>query len=165
MQKTIYLAGGCFWGVEKYMGLVPGVVATEVGYANGSFANPTYEQVYQGNTGFAETCRVAYNTTIIDLDGILAHFFNIIDPTTLNYQAGDTGSHYRTGIYYTDPAEETVIATALADLQTKYTAPIVTENLPLSNYYPAEEHHQKYLDKNPDVYCHIPQSKYEQLLP
>jgi len=165
MEKTIHLAGGCFWGVEKYMGLVKGIVSTEVGYANGgdNNPNPTYEEVYTGTTGFAETVKIVYDTNIIDLSGVLAHFFNIIDPTTLNRQADDIGSHYRTGVFYTNPAEAVIIAASLENLQKSYEKPIVTENLPLLNYYPAEERHQKYLDKNPRGYCHIPQSKYDEL--
>ncbi|MCL2752935.1 MAG: peptide-methionine (S)-S-oxide reductase MsrA [Defluviitaleaceae bacterium] len=164
MYKIIHLAGGCFWGVEKYMGLVKGVVSTEVGFANGNFNNPTYEDVYKGDTGFAEAVKITYDSTVIDLSSLLDYFYNIIDPTTLNRQANDVGSHYRTGVYYENEADAKIINTSLTQLQSKYQAPIVVENLPLSNYYPADEYHQKYLDKNPSGYCHIPQSKYDEIL-
>jgi len=160
MQKQIYLAGGCFWGVEKYLAMMPGVIATEVGYANGITQNPSYEDVCSGNTGFAEAVLVTYNAEQTSLDTLLGHFYEIINPTMLNQQGPDIGSQYRTGIYYTDPAEMEAIATSLANLQKAYDAPIVTENLPLENYYKAEEYHQKYLDKNPGGYCHIPAYKY-----
>ena len=163
MKKEIYLAGGCFWGVEKYLALLDGVTSTEVGYANGHTENPTYEDICTGNTGFAETVRVVYDPAIINLDALLNQFYNIIDPTTKNRQGPDIGSQYRTGIYHTNPADAAVIAKSLNDLQKSYdNAPIVTENLPLDNYYKAEEYHQKYLDKNPGGYCHIPQHKYEE---
>ena len=159
MQKEIILAGGCFWGVEKYLGLLGQVAATEVGFANGQGENPSYEQVYTGQTGFAEVVRVSYTG---ELSALLQQFYKIIDPTTKNRQAGDVGSHYRTGVYFADPSEEAVIAASLAELQKEYDAPLVVENLPLLNYYPAEEYHQKYLEKNPEGYCHIPESMYDE---
>ena len=162
MKKEIYLAGGCFWGVEKYLALLDGVLETEVGYANGHTENPTYEDVCTGNTGFAEAVRVVYDAASIDLDFLLGQFYNIIDPTTKNRQADDIGSQYRTGIYHTNPADAAIAAKSLNDLQNAYEAPIVTENLPLTNYYKAEEYHQKYLDKNPGGYCHIPEHKYDE---
>ena len=162
MLKTIYLAGGCFWGVEKYMSLADGITETEVGFANGNGENPAYEEVYTGSTGFAETVRVVYDPVKIPLPLLLNRFYEIIDPTTLNRQADDMGSHYRTGIYYTNAEEQPTISASLAELQTQYDKPIVTENLPLINYYPADEYHQKYLDKNPEGYCHIPPSMFEE---
>ena len=161
MQREIYLAGGCFWGVEKYLGLLDGIVATEVGYANGYTENPTYEDVCTGKTGFAEAVCVVYDDAVIGLDSLLAQFYNIIDPTTKNRQGGDIGSQYRTGVYHTNPLDADTITKSLEDLQKAYKTPIVTENLPLTNYYKAEEYHQKYLDKNPGGYCHIPEEKYE----
>ena len=159
MTKEIVLAGGCFWGVQKYMGLLGQVVCSEVGYANGRGENPTYEQVYTGETGFAEVVKVAYTGELITL---LKAFYKIIDPTSLNRQAGDVGSHYRTGVFYSTPEEEAVVRASLAALQKDYDAPIVVENLPLTNYYRAEEYHQNYLDKNPNGYCHIPESMYDE---
>lgn len=158
----IYLAGGCFWGVQKYFDLIPGIIKTEVGYANGNGENPTYEQVYTGTTGFAETLRVVYDAGIINLNFILEQYYKIIDPTSLNKQGGDTGSHYRTGIFYTNPDEQEIIAASLAQLQKEYSSPIVVENTALTAFYKAEEHHQDYLNKNPGGYCHIPSSKFNE---
>ena len=162
MEKEIYLAGGCFWGVEKYINLLDGIITTEVGYANGCTENPTYEDVCTGGTGFVEAVRVVYDAGVTDLDSLLEEFYKIIDPTTKNRQGPDIGNQYRTGIYYTNPSDAGNIAKSLDNLKKNYDAPIVTENMPLDNYYKAEEYHQKYLDKNPGGYCHIPEYKYEE---
>jgi methionine-S-sulfoxide reductase len=99
MKKSeIYLAGGCFWGTEHFLNLIDGVVSTEVGYANGTTENPTYQEVCKNNTGHAETVRVIYDADKISLEKILSLFFKIIDPTSLNRQGGDVGKQYRTGI-------------------------------------------------------------------
>ena len=153
--RDIWLAGGCFWGLEAYLEQLRGVVWTQVGYANGDTSNPTYEQVCHGNTGHAETVFVRYDPAQIPLATLLAYFFKVIDPTTLDRQGADRGRQYRSGIYYRDAADEPVIRVVIADEQRKYRAPVVTEVMPLYNYYPAEEYHQKYLDKNPGGYCHI----------
>lgn len=155
--KTIYLAGGCFWGVEAYFSRVKGVVKTTVGYANGKTQNPTYEQVCTGETEYAETVRVEYSE--ISLEKILEHFFQIIDPTTLNKQAFDIGTQYRSGIYYTNEDDLEIIEPIIKKEQQKYTRPIVTEVKKLESFYNAENYHQKYLDKNPNVYCHVDLSK------
>jgi len=160
MQKQIHLAGGCFWGVEKYMAQQDGVIATEVGYANGHTTNPTYEEVCTGGTGFAEAVCITYDAAIIGLDALLALFYKVIDPTIKNRQGGDIGSQYRTGVYYINQDDAAVITKSLTSLQKDHKAPIVTENQPLANYYKAEEYHQKYLDKNPGGYCHIPEEMY-----
>ncbi|MDR0389888.1 MAG: peptide-methionine (S)-S-oxide reductase MsrA [Spirochaetaceae bacterium] len=154
-MKTIYLAGGCFWGAEKYLARIPGVTKTEVGYANGRTANPSYEDVCRKDTGHAETVKVEYDDTVLSLTSLLELFYLAIDPTTVNRQGHDTGTQYRTGIYYTGPDELPVIEASLASLQREYDKPVVVEALPLKNYYTAEEYHQKYLDKNPGGYCHI----------
>lgn len=161
MPKEIYLAGGCFWGVQKYFDCLPGVLDTTVGYANGFTKNPSYEEVYTGATGFAETVHVVYDDEVVDLDFILQQFYKIIDPTSLNRQGADVGSQYRTGIYYLDKKEEGIIAQSLAELGTCHDKPIVVENLPLASFYKAEERHQGYLYKNPGGYCHIPTSKFD----
>lgn len=160
MEKIIYLAGGCFWGVEK-LSLIPGVLKTEVGYANGKTANPTYEQVCRENTGHSETVKVVYDDRRITLRALLMRFFEVIDPTSVNKQGNDRGEQYRTGIYYTDPGEKAEIEAALEDLQTRYEKTVVVEALPLENYYAAEDYHQGYLDKNPSGYCHIPAGAFE----
>lgn len=162
-MKTIYFAGGCFWGVEKYLLFIPGVVRTEVGYANGRTENPSYEDVCRRNTGHAETVKVDYDPSRLDLSFLLELFFEIIDPTSLNRQGNDVGEQYRTGVYYIDDSDKAVIEAAVSVVATKAEAPVVVEVKPLENYYPAEEYHQKYLDKNPKGYCHVGPSKFEQL--
>ena len=153
--KTIYLAGGCFWGTEHFLSLVHGVVEAEVGYANSNVPNPTYREVCTGKTGAAETVKVVYNPREVSLPFLLDLYYQTIDPTSLNRQGNDRGTQYRTGIYYTDPAEAPVIEKSLAELQTEYRKPLAIEAGPLKNFYPAEDYHQDYLDKNPGGYCHI----------
>lgn len=161
MEKTIYFGGGCFWGVEKYFSCVDGVTETEVGYANGHTENPTYEEVCRGHTGYAETVKVVYECQKVELEQLLFLFYQIIDPTAVNRQGNDIGPQYRTGIYYTDPKEKPLIMQSLAQLQKSYQAPITVEVGPLRNFWPAEEYHQKYLDRNPSGYCHIGKDKFE----
>ena len=151
----IYFAGGCFWGVEHYFKQVRGVVETQAGYANGNRARPDYEEVCTGRTGFAETVRVTFDATQVDLDLLLQLYFKAIDPTSLNRQGGDAGSQYRTGIFFTDPQDEAKARQALDELAKQYEDPIVVELLPLKNFYAAEDYHQDYLDKHPDGYCHL----------
>ena len=154
-MKEIYLAGGCFWGLQKYFDEVNGVQGTQVGYANGKTENPTYEDVCCGGSGFAEAVWVKYDEREISLRDILALFFHAIDPTARNRQGNDIGEQYRTGVYYTDGADAPVIEGYIKELQEKYKEPIATEAGPLKNYYRAEEYHQDYLKKNPGGYCHI----------
>ena len=156
--KDIYLAGGCFWGTEHFFKQINGVVSTEVGFANGYTANPTYEQVYTDNTGYAETVHIVYDPSQVTLKFLMQMFFTAIDPTSMNKQGHDEGTRYRTGIYYTDSADRIVINEVFAEEQTKYTQPLVVEREPLANFYPADEYHQDYLDKHPDGYCHLPQA-------
>lgn len=160
MEKTITLAGGCFWGLEKFLGYIKGVVSTEAGYANGQTENPIYNDVCRLNTGHAEVVKVVYDSSIISLPYLLSVFYSAIDPTMLNRQGNDDGTQYRTGIYYSDPEDKPLIDSSLMELQKKISKPIVVECLPLENYYPAEEYHQKYLDKNPEGYCHIGASEF-----
>lgn len=155
-MKEIYLAGGCYWGTEKFMSVIRGVVETEVGFANGYVAAPSYRQVCDTDTGHAETVRVVYDPEILPLEKLLNLFWRIIDPTSFEKQGEDVGNQYRTGVYYVDESDRPVIEASLADLATRYDAPIVVECLPLDCFYPAEEYHQKYLDKNPTGYCHVP---------
>lgn len=161
MQKEIYLAGGCFWGMEKYLASIKGVLATDVGYANGVIEHPTYEQVCTGSFGFAETVRLTYDPGVAPLPFLLGLYFDVIDPTSVNRQGGDRGLQYRTGIYYTDSADEPTIRAELDTLAARLPAPVAVELKPLQNYYSAEEYHQDYLDKNPGGYCHIGPSKFE----
>lgn len=155
MKREIHLAGGCFWGVERYLSLLPGVVETQVCYANGRTQNPSYEQVCRENTGHAEAVRVVYDPQQLPLGRLLDWFYEIIDPTLTDRQGNDRGTQYRTGVYYTDPADLPVIQDSIRRLQEKYSQPVVTQVLPLENSFPAEEYHQDYLVKNPGGYCHI----------
>ena len=159
--KHIYLAGGCFWGTEHFFKQITGVVETEVGFANGQTDNPTYEQVYTDTTGYAETVHVVYDQDMVCLEFLLRMFFVAIDPTSLNKQGHDEGTRYRTGIYYADAADLPVIEKIYAEEQKKYQQPLVVENLPLQNFYPADEYHQDYLDKHPDGYCHLPKALFD----
>ena len=144
-MKTIYLAGGCFWGLEKYVDQVNGVIGSEVGYANGRNQNATYGD----SSGYAEAVKIDYDPEVAPLPFLLDLYYDAIDPTTVNRQGNDFGSEYRTGIYYTDPADKAVIEQSIAELQKKYSKPIAIEVKPLTTYSKAEEYHQKYLDKNP----------------
>lgn len=155
-RRVIYLAGGCYWGVEKYLSNIPGVKETEVGFANGSTHHPTYQQVRYENTGHAETVRVCYDADELPLEKLLRLFFRIIDPTSVDKQGEDEGHQYRTGVYYTDEADAPVITEELHKLSMQFDAPLAVENCALNHFYSAEEYHQKYLDKNPGGYCHVP---------
>lgn len=161
MTREIYLAGGCFWGAEHFLKQIQGVVSTEVGFANGHLENPTYKQVYTDTTGHAETVHVTYDPAQVSLKFLLELFFKAIDPTSLNKQGEDTGTRYRTGVYYTDPADLPQIEAVFAAEQQKLDAPLMVEKLPLQNFYRAEEYHQDYLDKNPTGYCHLPTALFE----
>ena len=151
--KTIYLAGGCFWGLEAYMQKLNGVEDAISGYANGKTENPSYYDLK--TSGHAETVKVIYNPEIISLEDILAHYLRVVNPVSVNKQGNDVGTQYRTGIYYTDEAEKAIIENVLAKEQTKHDKPIAIEVEPLRHFYEAEEYHQDYLEKNPGGYCHI----------
>lgn len=161
--RDIYFAGGCFWGVEEYFSRVPGVVDTISGYANGRTENPTYEEVCSDATGFAETVHVKYNPEIVGLRTLAALFFELIDPVSVNRQGSDSGTQYRTGIYYTETEDRAPVEAMLAALQKEYEEPLAVELEPLMNFYPAENYHQDYLQKNPGGYCHIDFSSLERL--
>ena len=156
MKKEIYLAGGCYWGVEKYISNLKGILETTVGFANGNTHSPTYQQVRYENTGHAETVKVVYDTDVISLRALLRLFYKIIDPTSLDRQGEDVGHQYRTGVYFTDPDDSATVAETLAELEAAVGKEIVVEACPLEHFYDAEEYHQKYLDKNPGGYCHVP---------
>ncbi len=160
-ERDICLAAGCFWGAEKYLKLIEGVTFTEVGFANGNTENPTYKEVYTDQTGYAETVHLRYNPSIVSLRFLLEMYFKAIDPTSLNKQGEDEGTRYRTGIYYSDYADRTVIDEVVAEEAKKYGLPLCVEVEPLRNFYPADEYHQDYLDKNPSGYCHLPVALFE----
>lgn len=162
--KEIYLAGGCFWGMEAYLERIYGVADAVSGYANGHTENPKYEDLLYNNSGHAETVQVKYDPERISLQALLAYYMKVVDPTSINQQGNDKGLQYRTGIYYTDPAEEKIIREFLAEQQKKYEKPIRIENLPLDNFTKAEDYHQDYLQKNPNGYCHIDLNKAQEIV-
>lgn len=154
-MKEIIVAGGCFWGVEEYYRRLKGIIDTEVGYAQGKTANPTYQQVCHDGTDHAEVVLLKYDPNVISLTMILDHLFRMIDPTSVNKQGNDVGRQYRTGVYYQDEADKVVIENFINERQKNYEQPIVVENQQLTEFYPAETYHQKYLVKNPSGYCHV----------
>ena len=156
-MKTIYLAGGCFWGVQKFFDQFEGVESTETGYANGPDEEPAYEDVCRGS-GHAEAVKIDYNEKAISLSELLEYFFKVIDPLSVNRQGNDVGIQYRTGIYYTDESDVAEIKAVCAKEQDRLGAQLAVEIKSLRNFFPAEEYHQKYLDKNPGGYCHIPEA-------
>lgn len=160
-ESEIFLAAGCFWGAEKYLKLIEGVTFTEVGFANGNTDNPTYKEVYTDRTGYAETVHLRYDPTIVSLRFLLEMYFKAIDPTSLNKQGEDEGTRYRTGIYYNDPADLPIVDDVVAEEAKKYGLPLQVEVESLRNFYPADEYHQDYLDKNPSGYCHLPIALFE----
>ena len=152
---VIYLAGGCFWGIEHLMQSIPGVVNATSGYANGQAGDaPTYDTVLTGETGYRETVRVEYETKQVSLDMILFTYFRVIDPTIENQQGNDVGTQYQTGIYYADEASKETVE-RIADIERQRAEIFAVEIEPLERFYDAEEYHQDYLEKNPFGYCHI----------
>ena len=160
-RNVIYLAGGCFWGLEKLMQSIPGVTEAVSGYANGTGeADANYRTVVGGRTGFRETVKVTYDPAQVSLDALLLAYFYVIDPTVENRQGNDVGSQYQTGVYYTDDAAKETVE-RIAALERGRRVKFVVEIGPLVNFFPAEEYHQDYLDKNPNGYCHIPRAEIE----
>lgn len=160
--SVIYLAGGCFWGLEKLMESVPGVLSAVSGYANGlEEIVPKYQLVLGGQTGYRETVRVAYDPQKVSLDSLLFAYFRVIDPTIENAQGPDVGTQYQAGIYYADEESREVVERVTAVERRRF-EPFAVETGPLTRFYEAEEYHQDYLDKNPDGYCHISTLKMQQ---
>lgn len=155
-MKKIIFAGGCFWGVEAYFNIIDGVTTTKVGYANGNTENPTYEEVCEHGTGYAEACYLEYDENKVLLKKLLSAYWKVVDPTIQDRQGHDVGNQYRTGIYYVDDKDLEVILESKEEEQKNYKDKIVTEISPLNTFYDAEVYHQKYLDKHPNGYCHIP---------
>ncbi|WP_308699331.1 peptide-methionine (S)-S-oxide reductase MsrA [Mycoplasma zalophi] len=161
--KQIYLAGGCFWGMQAWLKLQRGAIKTWVGYANSDTLKPSYQDLINKKSKAVETVEFIYDSSITSLDKILYNFLLTIDPTSLNFQANDIGLQYRNGIYWNQKnfseQENTLIEQEILNTikkaQENYQKPIVTEVLNLENFYLAEEYHQDYLDKNPGAYCHI----------
>ena len=154
-MQTIYLAGGCFWGTQKFFDQFDGVLETEVGYANGPSQAPSYQDVCH-DSGHAETVRVVYDEAVLPLRQLLGYYFMVIDPLSVNQQGHDRGIQYRTGVYYTEESQLPQIQAVFAEEEKKAGAKLAVELMPLKNFFSAEEYHQKYLDKNPGGYCHIP---------
>lgn len=175
--KRICLAGGCFWGTEAYLRKLPGVLSTQVGYANSRVADPSYELVCSGATDAVEAVMVEYDPAVLPLPLLLEAFFRTIDPTSVNRQGNDRGTQYRSGIYWipdegegpprsdaagsanveaqSDPDDLAAIKRAVAKVQAQHSAPVATEVMPLAGFAPAEDYHQDYLQKNPSGYCHV----------
>jgi len=154
-MRDIYYAGGCFWGVEEYFSRIPGVLEVTSGYANGECAHPSYREVCSGRTGHAETVHVRYDPNTVGLETLTELFFRIIDPLSLNKQGNDVGTQYRTGVYYVREEDEALLRGVMDAEQSRHARPLAVELLPLRQFFPAEEFHQKYLRKNPGGYCHI----------
>ena len=154
-MKTIYLAGGCFWGTQHFVRKLRGVVSTRVGYANGNTENPTYDQVKYEHTGHAETVEVVFDETVLPVEKLLNCYYMTIDPLSVNRQGMDFGVQYRTGIYYTDAELVPAIEASLAALAQKLGQKPAIEVCPLRQFFEAEPNHQDYLMKNPTGYCHI----------
>ncbi len=151
-MNKIVVAGGCFWGVEAYFKLKPFTIDTTVGYANSNTADPDYKLVCTGITNAAEAVEIKYEG---ELKNVLDTLFHIIDPTLINRQGHDHGSQYRTGIYYETEEDKTQAEAYIDSIRAHFAKPIATEVKKLENFWPAEEYHQDYLDKNPGGYCHI----------
>lgn len=152
MKRTIYLAGGCFWGCQAYFERLKGVIDTTVGYANGNTINPRYEDLKSGRATHAETVKIDYDDKVISLDSLLSHFLRFVDPYSVNKQGGDSGLQYRSGVYYEKEEDK---KTALDFFSSHLKPDYKIQVQPLINFYQAEEYHQNYLDKNPDGYCHV----------
>jgi peptide-methionine (S)-S-oxide reductase len=155
-MQTITLGGGCFWCTEAVYVKVRGITDVESGYSNGQSAQPSYEAVCTGRTGCNEVVKLAYDPAEISLNEILEIFFVIHDPTSLNRQGNDAGTQYRSGIYYSTAMQKQQIDAFLQTASQDHTfeKSIVTEVLPLADYWPAEDYHQDYFENNPSQgYC------------
>ena len=153
MMAEIYLAGGCFWGLEAYFSRIKGVEKTSVGYANGQVETTNYQLLKE--TDHAETVEVVYNPEQVSLREILRYYFRVIDPLSVNQQGNDRGRQYRTGVYYTNPADLSIIESVFAEEEAQVGQKLAVEREALRHYILAEDYHQDYLQKNPTGYCHI----------
>ena len=152
-MKIIYVAGGCFWGVEAYYKKLKGIIDTECGYANGNSINPSYEDLKKHIATHAETVKIVYDENVISLTKILEHFLRIVDPYEINHQGEDYGIQYRKAIYYVNENEEKVIIDYFDSIEKSKPFAIQIEKL--DAFYDAESYHQDYLDNNPNGYCHV----------
>ena len=152
--ETIVLGGGCCWCLDALYKKVEGVLSITSGYTGGATKNPTYSEVCNGTTGHAEVVKLEYDPNIVSLEVLLRIFFEIHDPTTLNQQGGDVGTQYRSAIFYESEAQKLLAEKINAEAQANWKNPIVTEIVPLGDFYTAENYHQDYYAKNPDQpYC------------
>jgi len=155
-EKAV-LAGGCFWGMEEIIRKIPGVIDTTVGYAGGTTASPTYDKVKHGDTGYAESIEVVFDPKKLSYEQLLGWYFRMHDPTTKNRQGNDWGTQYRSAIFYENEQQKTIAeqVKAKVDHSGKWKNPVVTEIVPAGLFFPAEDYHQDYLEKNPGGYtCH-----------
>ena len=152
-MAEIYLAGGCFWGLEEYFSRISGVLQTSVGYANGQVETTNYQLIKE--TDHAETVQVVYDEKVVSLREILLYYFRVIDPLSVNQQGNDRGRQYRTGIYYLEEADLPTINTVVREQELLIGRKIAVEVEKLRHYILAEDYHQDYLKKNPGGYCHI----------
>ncbi|MBQ6655560.1 MAG: peptide-methionine (S)-S-oxide reductase MsrA [Erysipelotrichaceae bacterium] len=162
MEKTIYLAGGCFWGMERAMQMLDGIVSTKVGYANGHTDNPTYKEVCTDTTGYRETVKVVYEAKKISMRKIIDAFFICIDPTQANRQKEDIGSQYQTGVYYDNESDLPLLRKIFEEKKRNYPE-FHVELKPLERFYDAEDYHQNYLINNPNGYCHVSFAEFEEI--
>jgi peptide methionine sulfoxide reductase msrA/msrB len=157
-RETAIVSGGCFWGMQEIIRKLPGVISSKVGYTGGNVPNPTYEMVCSHTTGHAEAVEVEFDPSVLSYEKFLDFFFRMHDPTTLNRQHNDVGNQYRSAIFYTSQEQMKTAEKVkkLVDESHKWPRPVVTEITKASSFYPAEEYHQNYLEKNPDGYnCHF----------
>jgi len=158
LRETALLAGGCFWGMEEIIREIPGVLETVVGYTGGTTPDATYEQVKTGRTGHAESIRVVFDPSVLSYEGLLGYFFRMHDPTTANQQGNDIGTQYRSAIFYENEEQRKTAEGVKARVEAsgKWKRPIVTQIVPATEFWPAEEYHQDYLEKHPGGYtCHF----------
>lgn len=157
-QETAYLAGGCFWGIERLFQNVPGVVASTVGYTQSNTPNPSYQQVCTGSTDAVETVEIKFDTNRVTLSTLVRLLLDTIDPFSENRQGPDIGTQYRSGLFFTSPQQQSVYEEEIARAE-KQLGKLAVAVEPLNNFYPAEDNHQDYLLINPGGYCHVPPFK------
>ncbi len=155
MDKALF-AAGCFWGVQFYFDQVPGVTKTTAGYTGGNVENPTYEQVCSHTTGHAEAVLIEFDSKKISYEALCRQFFRMHDPTQLNRQGPDIGDSYRSAIFYFNQDQRQAADQMKSEAQPKFDKPIVTQIVPATRFYPAEDYHQKYAERTGRGQCHIP---------
>ncbi len=157
-MQSIVLGGGCFWCIEAVFKQLKGVIMVVPGYAGGEVVNPSYEKVYSGNTGHAEVVKIDFDADVISLEILLEVFFSVHDPTTLNQQGHDIGTQYRSIVLFDGEEQKNIVNTKIIQIKKEniYQDPIVTEVLPLKNFFEAEDYHHDYFKKNPNqTYCQL----------